>query len=511
MKSIGIFPKCGICQNERKGNMKKSIKKILCTVVAAATAVTLFAGCNKKSDSSTLTYYVLGSETKDTQMVFDEVNKQLEEKTGLKVDFKFLSNDNYDLILSSGDPYDLITTPDWLNYWGNAAKGAFAEITDDDLKKNAPYVWEKASDILNYSKYKGVRYGIPNMHRYASNRCIVARGDLMDKYGIKDLDSNENIEKYLTAVAENEKGMIPFDMNGNNDFSLVSMFANDWGWAPVGSLSFAEPFYYRLDDPEHKLFIAVEQPEMLEYTKTMKRWNDKGFFSKSVLSNKTSSLESFKAGKSALALVGNLSECQNTWTEISKDERVNWDIRFYAREHHRQQMDGMLNGNVAISAFSTNKDNALKVVNEIYSNKELYLLLSYGIEGVHYALEDGMYVPKDSEAYVAPMSGIANDEFSPESKLTFPGCQELSAKLESNKVVNPLVNCPISDEGIREIKIAVSEVREQYSLPRGYGIFNGTAEEALAEELNALKTAGIDKYMQSVQEQANSYLESISE
>ena len=72
---------------------------------------------------------------------------------------------------------------------------------------------------------------------------------------------------------------------------------SDWGWAPVGSLSFAQPFYFRLDDPEHKLFIAVEQPELLEFTKTMKRWNDKGFFSKSVLSNKTASIVSFKAGK----------------------------------------------------------------------------------------------------------------------------------------------------------------------------------------------------------------------
>lgn len=492
--------------------MKKEIKKILCAALVAVTAVTPFAGCKgKRGESSTVTYYVMGDELKDTQTVINEVNKELEAKTGLKVDFKFLTNDNYDLILSSGDSFDLIFAPDWLNYWENAAKGAFSEITDEDLKKYAPYIWENASDILMYTKYRGVRYGIPNIHKYTSNRCIAGRGDLMDKYGIPDLDSNENIEKYLTAVAENEKNMIPFDMNGNNDYSLMSMFANDWGWAPVGTLSFAEPFYYRLDDPEHKLFIAVEQPEMLEFTKTMKRWNDKGFFSKSVLSNKTTSLDSFKAGKSALALVNDQNECQSTWNEISKDDRVNWDVRFYTREHKRQQMDGMLNGNVAISGFSTNKENALKVLNELYSNEKLYRMLSYGIEGVHYEIADGKYVAKDTEAYSSIFSGIVNDNYILETKLTFPGNEKLMEKLASTKVINPLVNCPISDDGIREIKVAVSEVRSQYSLPRGYGVINGTPEEALKQELEALKVAGIDKYMASVQEQVNDYLTSISQ
>lgn len=491
----------------------KTTKKVLCAVISAVTALTLFTGCSgrKTGNGSTVTYYVVGSEAKDTQAVIDEINKELEANTGLKVDFKFLTNDNYDLVLSSGDDFDLISAPDYLNYWENAAKGAFAEISDDDLKKNAPYIWENARDILSLGKYKGVRYGIPNIHKYTPNRCIAARGDLMDKYGIPNLDSNENIEKYLTAVAENEKNMIPFDMNGNNEYSLLSMFANDWGWAPVGSLSFAQPFYFRLDDPEHKLFIAVEQPEMLEFTKTMKRWNDKGFFSKSVLSNKMASIDSFKAGKSALALVGDMNIAQMTWDELNKDERADWDIRFYSREHIRQQYDGMLNGNVAISGFSNNKDNALKVLNELYSNEKIYKILAYGFEGVHYELADGKYVAKDTESYGGMGTGIYNDNYTIETNYTFPGHEELAEKFKSMAVMNPLVNCPISDDGIREIKVAVTEVRSQYTLPRGYGVINGTPEEALSQELEALKTAGVDKYMESVQEQVNEYLKSIEE
>ena len=67
--------------------------------------------------------------------IIEKINGILKDKTGYTVRFEYLNNDNYDLTLSSGDSYDLIFAADYLNYWQNAAKGAFAEITDDDLKE----------------------------------------------------------------------------------------------------------------------------------------------------------------------------------------------------------------------------------------------------------------------------------------------------------------------------------------------------------------------------------------
>lgn len=495
--------------------MFKKLKRGICITLSAVLAASCLAGCGIKkgaSGSDELLYYVIGMEKGDTPVVIEKINEILKEKTGYTVRFEYLNSDNYDLTLSSGDNYDLIFAPDYLNYWQNAAKGAFAEITDDDLKEYVPYYWEHSDKEKDVTKYKGARYGIANLNSYAPDRCFAVRGDLMDKYGIKSLDSKENLEAYLTAVAENEPDMIPLDMAGNTAYLMLAMFANDWGWAPVGSLSYGEHVYYRLNDPEHKLFIAVEQPEMLEFTKTMKRWNDKGFFSKSVMSNKTGTSDSFKAGRSAIGLPNSPAECQMMYDELQKDERANWNVRFFPRYYEQQQMYNYTNGIVAVSAFSSNKEAALKVVNEMYSNKDIYALMHYGIEGKHYTLNDKNEMTKtavgDDAGYMT--TGIINNELDFQPELTFPGHEELVKKLEDMRVYNPAVNCPLSDEGIREIKLALSEVYSQYTSPRMFGIIGGTPEEALQSELTALKTAGIDQYMEAIQSQLDEYMKSIS-
>ena len=492
--------------------MFKKLRRGICLALSAVVAAAGLAGCESKgARGDELLYYVVGTEKADTAAILEEVNTILKEKTGNSVKFEFLNSENYDLVLSSGDDYDLIFAPDYLNYWQNAAKGAFAEISDEEIQKYIPYIWENGGNTLDVTKYKGVRYGIANLHNYASDRCFVARGDLMDKYGIDGLYGMEDVEAYLTAVAENEPDLIPFDMPGNTSYLLLAMFANDWGWAPVGSLSYGEHVYFHLDDPEQKLFIAAEQPEMLEFSKTMKRWNDKGFFSKSVLSNKTSSLDSFKAGRSALGYVNSPSECQIVWDELQSDDRANWDIRFYSRYQKSQQMYNYTNGIVAISAFSKNKEAAMSVINEMYQNREIYNLIHYGIEGRHYTLNDANEISNtvDYEAKGAISTGIYNDNMEYEPELTFPGAHELVEKFANMRRYNPAVNCPLSDEGIREIKLALSEVYNQYTAPRYYGIVSGTVEDAIATEIAELKTAGIDQYLASIQTQLDEYMNGI--
>ena len=108
-------------------------------------------------------------------------------------------------------------------------------------------------------------------------------------------------------------------------------------------------------------------------------------------------------------------------------------------------------------------------------------------------------------------TGIINNELNFQPELTFPGHEELVKKLEDMCVYNPAVNCPLSDEGIREIKLALSEVYSQYTSPRMFGIIGGTPEEALQSELTALKTAGIDQYMEAIQSQLDEYMKSIGE
>ena len=494
--------------------MKNVLKKFIAIAVMAAISVSCFAGCSKKqtSDGSELLFYVVGQEGEQLTRRIDKINSILKEKLGVTVNFQMLTNQNYDLVLQSGEEYDLVFAPDYLNFWGNAEKGAFAEITDEDIKNNMPYFWENAGDVMNVTKLNGKRYGIAQIHKYAADRCVIARGDLMKKYGIEDLNSNENIEKYLTAVAENEKNIIPFDINGGVGYLLLQMFASDWGWGSISSLSYGEPVYYRVDDPEHKVFIAAEQPEMLEFTKTMKRWNEKGFFSNSVLSNKSDTIASFIAKKTAMSFINNPAEIQKFYTNLTDAQKAELQPRFFTRCHEKQAMYNYTSANVAVSAFSKNKEIALKVLNEIYANEDLARIFMYGVEGEDYIIdENGAYVDKRDDVAVEGYmtSGIYNDNYEFEVKYDFPGCEELLKKLEETTYYNPAVNCPSVSEGVREIKVSLSEIYGEYTSPRYYGIINGAPEEALKEELAALKKAGIDDYVAAVQKNLDAYLKGL--
>lgn len=493
--------------------MKFNWKKVAAAALAGIMVCGMFSGCKKGGSvgQNEIMYYFYGTEAPDTAMVMEKVNEKLKEKTGYTIKYKFLTSDNYDLVLNSGEKYDLVSAPDWLNYWQNVEKGTFLEITEDDFKKNAPYIWENGQKMLKTAKYNGKFYGIPSINEYAPDRCYMLRGDLMDKYGIKSIDSVDDLEKYLFAVAENEDDIIPFDTIGSEPYTMVSMFASDWDWAAVGTLSYAEHVYFKLDDPERKLFIAAEQPEYKEFSERMKRWMDKGVFSKSVLSNKTSDESSFKNGRSALAYVSDPWRCNVNWKEFQKDDRKNWDVRFYPVYMKHQRMYNYLNSNVAISSFSDKKEGALKVLNAIYGDEEIYDLFVYGIEGIHYnKIGDGKLEYLTRDRYWASESGIRNMNYTMKEELEFPGAQELVDKLYKSRVYDPIINMNRDYKDLREVQLALNEVYKTYSTPRCFGVVDDP-DAALEKELAALKNAGIDKYVAEVQKKLDEYVKTMDE
>lgn len=525
--------------------MRKKNRALGCMALCAAMTAALLAGCgdggsesqpqpqaqpqessqtteNAKSEESAeakgessfqeekITYYVHAGEAKDTQWILDEVNQRVKERCGVDMEFKLLSNDNYDLTLSAGENIDLIYGASWLGFVENAQNGAFAEISEEELKTYAPFVWENFGDVLNAGKIDGVCYGIPAKQDVTPNRCLMARGDLMEKYGIPDIDSLENIEKYLTAIAENEPDMVPFDLPGTDWYILLNMFLPDLKWGPIGTTGFGQPVYIHTEDPEHKVFIADEQPEMLAFTERMKEWNEKGFFSRSVLSNQTSSLDSFKNGTSALAYMGGPSDCQVAWDEMQKDDRASWDLRFVPLYQDHQMVNGYQQNLICISSFSKHKEAALRAINAMYEDPEVTRLFMYGIEGTHYRLdgEGNMeWVDADSKGWVN--AGIINGDYEYPLRYTFQGAQKLIDRLESMKYVNPAINVIMSDESINTEKVAITEVLNQYMTPRCFGIIEGTPQEALDKELAELKKAGIDAFAEDRQMQLDAYMESI--
>ena len=158
------------------------------------------------------------------------------------------------------------------------------------------------------------------------------------------------------------------------------------------------------------------------------------------------------------------------------------------------------------------KDAALAALNAIYSSEKLIRLVELGEEGVNYKILDNgkmEKIPTTSTSWIN--TGIRNGAFIPKTNLTFPGAEELVAELEKMGEYNPAVNCPISDEAVREVKVAMTEVYNSYTNPRYFGIIDGTPEEALKKEVDKLKKAGIERYIENMQTQLDAYMKELEE
>ena len=244
--------------------------RIISFVLVLVLAASLFAGCGNDTKKKAVTggnkevvWYVLGTEEPDNQKVFELVNEKIKEKTdGLYIKFKYIDDSQYDLQFSAGDEFDLILCPDHKGYWQNVEKGAFLEITEDDFKTYAPYIWENGQEYLSVSKWDDKYYCVPGFRKYAPDRTLVARGDYMDKYGIESLDTIEDITDFLMAGAKDKShNIVPFNCDGNNPWMIFNMWASDWGWACPGSLSFGSHYYFDTNKDDFKIFLMVDRKE----------------------------------------------------------------------------------------------------------------------------------------------------------------------------------------------------------------------------------------------------------
>lgn len=116
---------------------KKALSLILSGIVCSSLILT---GCgNSKEEESketvNLTWYVIGDEPADNDIVEEEVNKYLKDKINATVDIKHIPFGDYtkkmSVISNSGEPYDLAFTCSWaFPYLEYARKGAFLELAE---------------------------------------------------------------------------------------------------------------------------------------------------------------------------------------------------------------------------------------------------------------------------------------------------------------------------------------------------------------------------------------------
>ena len=506
--------------------MKKCAKSIsLLLTLAMILSVTLCVGAvgasaaEEELEHVDLVMYLLGDRTPDFDKVFEQINEKLEAEINATIEVKFMGWGEYEQqypLLFASDEFDIIYSADWAFYNSQASKQGFWEITREALEQYAPLTAETMyEDAWEQAKVDGKVYMLPMNYKELTAYVFMVRGDLMDKYGIEKIESMDDMEAYLDAIAQNEPSMIPLDIGSDfDDRMLYDLFYKAGTYDHLEKVNPEQLMgYIQTGDETCTAFNETEDPAFLASVQKLKDWKDRGFWSKSAAVNTQTNVESFKAGKGAAALL-NINNAKSEYTTIVQSH-PEWDVRVVDAQYDAPAIvQSYLANGMCIYANSKNPERALMALDLLRNDEQLHDLFSYGIEGEHYIDNgDGTITLTDTNAdypYDGNCNwGIRNDAFwkTVAGDGSIPNYDELYEKWIATAEASEFQSFTFNNESVKNQVAAMNDIQTT-DMKLLYLGFTDDPEADIAAVQEKLKAAGADDVYAEMTAQAKAWYDS---
>lgn len=501
------------------------MKKLLAMILALAMILSM-AACGSsgkggkteneagKLDTSKeveVVMYFISDRPAGQDIIDENMNKIFKEKLNctLKVnwipwsDFK----NTYDLLLSSGEPVDLIYCAGWLGYTQLAQQGAFKDL-DTLWPTYAPENFAKATaEAKDQTKVDGKMYCIPTLWATYYGQGPIWRTDILEGTELEGMtiDSFEKIEEYCDFCKANYPEILPIEMNSNG-----SNYDEMWGRA-LGLLRMGIFYYDPAEEhPTLKTFTELESSK--EFFETMARWNEKGFYSKSCLSD--------TAGDSDVKKGTAFIKCHNVDTYQGYQQKTNlgaseyqWD--FYDISKYGAHLPFTQDA-VCVPSGSKNPERAIALWNLITTDQEAYDAFYYGIEGTSYKLnDDGSVTMLDTDTYsTSGMWTVRTTGLTRESEGNPQAWSDWHEKWEKmiaeNNIWEKYSSLTVNTEGLDTELANIDNVQAKYFAPLELGLNTNGVDAGIAEFNEKLQQAGVEKVREAYQKQLDAYVEGLN-
>ena len=463
-----------------------------------------------------LLMYSSGSSGADTEIAMEHFNELLKEKANTTIQVTCLGWDNYEnqynLILTSGERADLMYVNPNL-YSRYASTGAFTDLTEM-FPEYMPQTYALfTEDELQQARVDGRLYVIPSYEVNYNQNGIFYRQDLGEKYGVDKIDSMESLEAYMDAIAQNEPNVRPID--GNPEQALFQLFKSYYGFENIAGSNTSIIMVRSYDDIEEIIAYPFTD-EYVEWAHRMKDWVDRGFWSTNALSSTMDPWSSIQVGTSAVtqANADGAKNMMRTMSEKLPDSKCDYwsfvNLTGYA------YADPVMQNGYVVPAASENAERALRVLELIKTDQELFDAWMYGIEGYHFDLNEKGELIRPAEGQdpskvnTHSMSGaqyaMRVKPLMREDAGVWDGYQPLLEELESISVPNKFGAVVLDYSNVQAELAAVNQVVQQYGMPINVGIVDDV-DAAIEEYRQQLEAAGIDRLLEEVKTQMLAYYE----
>ncbi|MDF2722241.1 MAG: transporter substrate-binding protein [Paenibacillus sp.] len=453
-----------------------------------------------------LKYYFYGAAKPGDQAVYDEMNKILQQKLNTTVEFmKIPNNGDYTqkmtIMINAQEEFDLaFTSPSYLNYYDNAAKGSFVDMTPL-LPKYAPQTYAQFKpELWNAAKVNGKIYASINQQIFARQSGINFSKALADKYKF-DPKSVKKLSD-LSPLLESIKAGEPADKtdqlyNAQMKNHVFSYFYPQYEWETIGGTDV--PGVVKSTEKAPKVFNEYDTPEFKDFVMTMKDFQAKGLIAKDALTRPTFDTTKYAASSIATIMPG-----------IEESVKTTYKADQYVVSLGKPMLTtpNAIATMTAISSTSKNPERAMMVIELLNTDKELYNLFVWGIEGVDYkkigpnrieALPTSKYGPAPGWMYGNQFNSYVKGEQTDD-------VWEQTKKLNDSAVVSTIYGFNFSPDAVKTEIANSAAIINEYKANFNTGMYGADTEKKLAEFLGKLKTAGIDKVMAEKQKQIDAFL-----
>ena len=482
--------------------------KKLALLLAAVLAIGGVSGCKKQKtakegDVPTLVWYVPGDKHKDMQTVMDAANEIVEKEIGARIDLQMLDTGAYaekmQMMMAAQEEFDLMFTGYINTFDSCVSRGGLMDITDI-IAEYAPQLIDDMPEYAKSSAYHdGKVYAMPYLQVVATKNSISVRHDLVEEFGL-DLDtikSPTDLEPFYDWVLKEHPEVFP-------------MRAINMGRAlPSNCFRIQDNYVIKIDDltdGDDSVTIIDEYAfdETYRNAKQLWDWYQKGYIRKDVMTTSNDNAD-YSTGKYATFYTnwkpGAEADIENSLGV--KYDVIKTDIPVVATSSRGTM--------IGVSSTSKHPVEAVKFINLINTNKELYHIICMGVKGKHYELDS------EGKAGVIPDGGYNQDNGDWKFGNSFNALVktgqdsnviEETKQLNEGALTHPLLGFSFDNSKVSAEFAAVETILSQYNV-RLYGAQD--PDEYWNEMQQKLEIAGQSKIVEEYQRQVDEYIANIKQ
>jgi putative aldouronate transport system substrate-binding protein len=479
------------------------------TIVVYTSNNKIFAKCNVTISQPlkpvTISWYLRHADQKDGAEVLAAMNKIIKEKINAELVIKRIDagvyRDKLQILMASGEEFDLCHTAPRYDYYTYVAKGAFKPM-DELLKNYAPKSYAQIpAGMWDAAKVGGKIYGLLNYQIFARVNGFVAQKYALDKYkfDLKSVKKLEDIEPLLAKIKAGEgPDVIPFECYKNITPYTDGMQAY-LGFDTI--IAGDQPGCVLIGDASLKVVNQFEQPSFKKYIELMRDWYLKGYIKKDAAT--VDNVKEIRSKGTTMVLYGMVAPGQEAQFQASMADKPIATVQI---DRPFLQTGSIIATMTAVSKTSKNPERAVMLLELINTNADnIYNLMCFGIEGKHYnKISDTRIEPVKDSTYNPNAAWMFGNQF---NAYLLPG--QVDGVWDSNKKLNEaadkskLLGFNFNAEPIKTEIAQCQSVIGEYT----HGLCTGSVDPAkyLPEFLDKLKKANVDKIIAEQQRQINEW------